>query len=308
MRHVLGLTLGTLLLFGCSDLTEVPVGEIPGPDDAVPLSTASELFDGSSDAEGANPHFFFLSPLVSDPDYSGTADDGQKPVVTVCNTTTDPWDPLTQACPDVLVEFSMDALEEDDQVKLDPGVKYWVVWKTDRHPAPEGQSFRVSVSILGQPLGWVDVKSYGPSAFASFRRTAPEGHVAIQSNGSANITFRIEEGALEAAFCELNEIEDCDVLILDHETGGSLEVFDGSGNLGSKVTVPAGPTPSSWSWSRTAPSSRAAFRRTSRSPTSWISGPSRPGSRSTVAGTASTSSSARRWTSKGPSRKSCIPS
>jgi len=242
MRRNLGVFLGTLLLFGCSDLAESPLGNTPETSGPASVSTTAEVFDGSSDAEGANPHFFFLSPMVPSPVYSGVADDGLKPVVTVCNVLV--LDPASGGCLDPVAVFSMDDPDADDKVRLDPGVKYSASWKTSRYPAPEGETYRITVSILDRALGWIEVKSYPPSVFASFQGTDPEGNVAISSNGTLNITFRIEDGALEAAYCDTSGIEDCDVMILDGETGGTLRVFENPGAsaslLGSKAQVPAG--------------------------------------------------------------------
>jgi hypothetical protein len=224
MRRYLGAFLGTLLLFGCSDMTESPVETDTGTLGIPAVSTASEVFDGSSDG---NPHFFFLSPLVEGPVYSGVADISLKPVVTVCNITgQDPaWNPADGLCSDILVEFSMDAADPNDQLSVGDE-SYSVVWKTDRYPAPEGETFRIAVSILDRTLGWLDATSYPPSVFASFTGTDPEGNVAISSNGSANIKFRIEDGALEAAYCDATGIQDCDVLILDPDEEGTLRVFE----------------------------------------------------------------------------------
>jgi hypothetical protein len=240
MRRYLGAFLGTLLLFGCSDMTESPVETDTGTLGIPAVSTASEVFDGSSDG---NPHFFFLSPLVEGPVYSGVADISLKPVVTVCNITgQDPaWNPADGLCSDILVEFSMDAADPNDQLSVGDE-SYSVVWKTDRYPAPEGETFRIAVSILDRTLGWLDATSYPPSVFASFTGTDPEGNVAISSNGSANIKFRIEDGALEAAYCDATGIQDCDVLVLDPDEDGTLRVFDEDlgGFLGSEVKIPAG--------------------------------------------------------------------
>jgi len=238
MRRYLGAFLGTLLLFGCSDITESPVGTDTGTSGIPAVSTASEVFDGSSDG---NPHFFFLSPLVENPVYSGVADISLKPVVTVCNITGMLWDPRANECPEtnIVAVFSMDPTDPDDQLSVNDEA-YSVVWKTDRYPAPEGETFRIAVAIVGRTLGWLDAKSYPPSVFASFKGTDPEGNVAISSNGSANIKFRIEDGALEAAFCDATGIQDCDVLILDPDQDGTLRVFEETLGLGSEVKIPAG--------------------------------------------------------------------
>jgi hypothetical protein len=180
---------------------------------------------------------------VEDPVYSGVPDISLKPVVTVCNITgQDPaWNPSDGVCTDILVEFSLDAADPDDQLSVGDE-SYSVVWKTDRYPAPEGETFRIAVSILDRTLGWLDATSYPPSVFASFTGTDPEGNVAISSNGSANIKFRIEDGALEAEYCDTSGIQDCDVLVLDPDEEGSLRVFeeDLGGFLGSEVKIPEG--------------------------------------------------------------------
>ena len=241
MRRYLGAFLGTLLLFGCSDITESPVGTDNETSGIPAVSTASEVYDGRSD--DGNPHFFFLSPLVEDPVYSGVADISLKPAVTVCNITDMPWDPRATECPEahVVAVFSLDAADPDDQLSVGDE-SYSVVWKTDRYPAPEGETFRIAVAIVGRTLGWLDARSYPPSAFASFKGTDPEGNVAISSNGSANIKFRIEDGALEAEYCDTSGIQDCDVLVLDPDEEGTLRVFeeDLGGFLGSEVRVPGG--------------------------------------------------------------------
>jgi hypothetical protein len=242
MRRFLGSVFGIFLLFGCSDLTDSPMGSDPGNFGTPGLSTASEVFDGSTEG---NPHFFFLSPLVEDPVYSGVPDISLKPVVTVCNITDMPWDPRATECPEtnIVAVFSLDAADPDDQLSVSDEA-YSVVWKTDRYPAPEGETFRIAVSILDRTLGWLDATSYPPSVFASFKGTDPDGNVAISSNGSANIKFRIEDGALEAAFCDRDGIEDCDVIILDGETEGTLRVFENpeatGSPLGSEIRVPKG--------------------------------------------------------------------
>jgi hypothetical protein len=238
MRWFLGSAFGIFLLFGCSDLADPPPSSFSSPPS---VSTASELFDGSSSAEGANPHFFFLSPLVQSPTYSGVADDEVMPVVTVCNVLS-----LNSEgkCDEPVAVFSIDAPNEEDRVTLDPGAKYSVVWKSSRYPATPGESFRITVSVLDRALGWIEVKSYPPGRFRGFRNTGPDGTVAIHSRGAVNIAFRIEEGALEAAFCDRTGIEDCDVAFFDPQTGGTLRVFETPESfgspLGAEVRVPAG--------------------------------------------------------------------
>ncbi len=242
MRRLLGVTAGILLLVGCNDLPNQPDLDVPGGSGTPSLGTSSEIVDASTGAPGANPHFYWLSPVADkNPDYSGVADDNLRPVVTVCSGT---WDTNTETCSDTLALFSMDAADPDDQITLDPGVKYSVVWKTSTHPVQDLHAYNISVSVMDRVLGWVDVRAYDQQTYNSFQHTDPEGYVAISDNGSLNIKFRIEEGALESEFCDTSGIEDCDVAIIDPQTGGEVHVFELPGQstqtLGSMAQFPPG--------------------------------------------------------------------
>jgi len=247
MRRVpeLGLVFLTLLLFtGCGETHETALVQPQIEEGAsIPGSTASEIFDGTSNSQGANPHFFFLSPIAeNNPTYSGIQDDALEPVVTVCPF--DSWNGALEECApeDVVAVFSMDASDPDDQISLEPGDKYSVVWQTKDHPATAGTTYRISVDVAGQTLGYADVTAFDQTTYSGHHNTAP-GVIAFSDNGSLNITFRIEEGALEAEYCDPENLEDCDVALFTYETGGCLRVFENPGEtgeqLGSEVCVPA---------------------------------------------------------------------
>ncbi len=240
MRRFLSVLVGASLLAGCSDVTNSLVPEGSGEPDQTSHGVSADIFDGTSDAPGANPHFFFLSPLVPNPDYTGTADDSLKPMVTICPEVF--WNAGTESCSNPLATFSMDAVDSGDRINLNPGSGYSVVWKTNSYPAPAGEVFRISVSVFDRVLGWVDVKSYDQQSYNSFQHTDPQGYVAISDNGSANLAFRIEDGALESEFCDTENLEDCDVRVFTYEEEGCLRVFNQPGVsaeiLGSQACVP----------------------------------------------------------------------
>mgnify|MGYP006277675279 CR=1 FL=1 len=234
----------SLALVGCGEGRESGLVEVSS-DEGRSLSPASSpnIYDGTSGAEGANPHFFFLPPVApSMPSYSGTADDGLEPVVTVCPLAA--WDAAEEACvagEDVAV-FSMDAPHPRDRIVVEPGSSYHALWRTRHHPVTAGETYRIGVSVVDRSLGYVDVVAYGRKGFSGFHNTAP-GVIAISDQGTLNIAFRIEDGALEAEYCDAAEVEDCDVAFFTYEESGCLQVFENFDEseeaLGSRVCVPA---------------------------------------------------------------------
>lgn len=247
MRRAGGLVflfLGLLLTVGCSEEHETALVQTPVDNgEGLPSSTSSDLYDATSGAEGANPHFYFLSPIAkSTPAYDGIQDDSLEPVVTVCPFGS--WNGATEECSlgQEVAVFSMDASDPDDRINLDPGTKFNVVWQTSDHPATAGETYRIAVSVVGQLLGYVDVTAFDQSEYTSHHNTA-EGVIALSANGSLNITFRIEDGALESEYCDPDNLEDCDVALFTYQESGCLRVFEYPGQsaeqLGSQVCVPA---------------------------------------------------------------------
>ncbi|MFO8174029.1 MAG: filamin/ABP280 repeat domain-containing protein [Longimicrobiales bacterium] len=232
-----------LLLAGCGETHETALVQAPLEGGEHQPSPSSDIFDGASGAVGANPHFFFLSPIAeTSPEYSGIQDDRLEPVVTVCPF--EAWNSATEECAlgQETAVFTMDASDPKEQVVLDPGSKFNVVWKTSSHPAQAGETYRVSVAVTGQVLGYADVTAFNQDVYSGYHNTE-SGVIAISDNGDLNITFRIEEGALEAEYCDPDSVEDCDVALFTYGEGGCLRVFenpDGGGEqLGSQACVPA---------------------------------------------------------------------
>lgn len=172
-----------VLLFaaGCSDggLTTEP--NLPGD----PLHAVS---DGSRDGiEG----FYFLPPIVSNPDYAGTIDPTLSPVVEICETT---------ACTELHETFTTVEGAGAELVRFDEENEHYVVnWHTDR-TGPDGagtevgQTYRVRVQVAGTVLGYADVQMGENGKEA--RNTTTDDVIGLVDGRTLPIKFRIEEGTV----------------------------------------------------------------------------------------------------------------
>jgi hypothetical protein len=260
MRRFLGLTAGILFLASCSESTNPSL--LDSFDTELPtLTVASEIFDGSSGDPAANPFFFFLPDIAaSDPGDVGAPETGLSPTVTVCPISA--WDEIDESCSSALVTFSTQADQFGNAVSESPPGDYTVPLKPTDYPYQAGEIFRVAVDVSDQVLGWADLKAYDRILYCEddddyddddddenecFYRSLPrvdsEGYVVLPTFQDYDISFRIAEGALEAEYCDLTNIEDCDVEIFTYEETGCLRVFEKPGaageTLGSQACVPA---------------------------------------------------------------------
>jgi hypothetical protein len=239
--YVLLALASSLILTSCGELTETL---LPEDQKDAQVSEPAALFDvinGNIEGKELNPNFHFLPPLVDQLERSGVPDDNLKPVVTICaweppseqgsegscvdnpapNTPSDPY-------PDPAV-FTMESEDSDFAVSLKEGSGYSASWKTDRYPAPAEQIFRITVTVFDQVLGWLEVRAYDQQEYNSYKNTGdPDGFPVISTNGTTNVQFLIEEGALEYAFCQATGVEDCDIQLLsaNDPTPQCLRVFD----------------------------------------------------------------------------------
>jgi hypothetical protein len=163
------------------------------------------------------------------------------PKVTVCPYLV--WDEATESCPSPFAVFS----KEPDSFGTVLGEKegageYGVALKHRDYPFEAGERFRVAVEVSGKLLGWADLKAYDVSGPTP--RLDEDGYVILDTGTeNFNISFRIAEGFLEAEYCDLSSVEDCDVEIFAYEESGCLRVFENPGDtgetLGSQACVPA---------------------------------------------------------------------
>ncbi|MGD2121212.1 MAG: filamin/ABP280 repeat domain-containing protein [Gemmatimonadota bacterium] len=241
MRRFFGLLAGIFLLVSCTESNDP--NTVDSPEREVPsISTASEIVDGSSGDPEANPFFFFL-PTIAE---SGLGDTGApavglSPVVTVCPMQV--WDGVAESCPSPFAVFSKEPDPFGTVVSEKDGKgEYGVPLKHRDYPFEAGDEFRVAVGIAGKVLGWADLRAYDVSG--PMPRLDEDGYVILDTGTeNFNISFRIAEGALEAEYCDLTSVEDCDVEIFAYEETGCLRVFENPGEtgetLGSQACVPA---------------------------------------------------------------------
>lgn len=230
-----------LVITGCGD-------EMTGPGpQALPSSAIS---DG---VRGGNPHFFWLAPLVSQPNgrVLGTFDEGAEPTVRlVCVSTNEPMecDPTVP-----LLELRVGSgivVENDHYVsRLEPH-------SLDVAPSTADGQHRTlyRLEVLTPPLPLFDQLALG-SVDLYFAERRPEANrltsgevVGVALTGSLPVRFRIDEGALAAAVrseptntgdeavCEIR----CSVTIIDPAEPTLAALEDESGDNVTGVLFGAG--------------------------------------------------------------------
>jgi hypothetical protein len=166
-------------------------------DDTQQPRTDFQVSDGSAFGGNGNPHFFFLSPLVPSPTYSGTFDATLLPYLSV--RITGPFDNdglATCGGPIIRTATQASGLEVSTDLQ-----QYSYGWKTGDDHLTDGKVYRVCVfftppNLTAFALGFRDVKpGQGGGSVA-------EDPVYLFNNGSTiPIKFRVETGLLSAAYC-----------------------------------------------------------------------------------------------------------
>jgi hypothetical protein len=158
--------------------------------------------------------FFFLPPVVSNPEAIGDPDMGWSPEVVVCLSPGG-----SDECPED-PDNTFDATPENEH--------YEVNWSPGEDSgASNGDTWRIEVYVAGFRLGFLDV------TFVQNARQGQgiDGVVLVGTDRTVPIRFRIEEGAVAAAAfaseCEIGgEILDCDVQEGDPDTELQSKVVD----------------------------------------------------------------------------------
>jgi len=248
MRRISGLALWLLLpaFIACSEASETSL--VQGPDqidDSSSPPASAEIYDGTSEDEGANPYFYFRAPIAAKtPQFSGIADNTQEPTVTVCPI--GEWNFAEERCNEgqETAEYTLYSPDKDP-IQVDVrDEKYYTIWRTQDYPTTDGTTYRIAVYISQKLLGFADVFVFDGKLYVGDPADPTTARqVTGNSDGSLNITFRIEEGALEAEYCDITNLEDCDVALFTYETGGCLRVYENPGDtgeqLGSLACVPS---------------------------------------------------------------------
>jgi alpha-tubulin suppressor-like RCC1 family protein len=184
MRPIRSLTLPLLALLvaatACSD-------EQPTNPQVDPVAA----FTVSDGANGGNPHFFFLNPLVPAPNPGGIFDATAEPEVEIC-----PLD-ATESCLAAIAIFTTEAGDGSETIRVSTDDEHYVVnWHSGDFDLDTGVTYRIRVLLEGRELGYgdVDVVSTGKE----LKNVATGEFIALKDGRTLPIKFRIEEGAVAA--------------------------------------------------------------------------------------------------------------
>lgn len=255
MRRVLALLVVAafaLPLASCRDARS------PVAPDGTPPSAVPDIVDGTSGVEGANPFFFWLPPMVGQPDAAllGTFDPAQRPALRlVCWETNDPA--VTVCDPTVpIAEFTVGAgmVVETDHYKVELDTKAFDLATSDAEASttyrllaltpPLDEAIFPGLDVNRGPglgsyvYGLADVQ-LGANGGAA-RSLSTDETIGLVDGRTLPVRFRLDEGALaeeirvntaEAAadpgqaLCQIN----CSVTVIDPDepTEASLENADG---------------------------------------------------------------------------------
>jgi hypothetical protein len=173
-----------------------------------------------------NQGFFFLPPLVRQPDGSEFGDSPFKanaaPHIEICLLKVNPADvqPLATA----ICEPGLDPVETFSSSQISVGSdQYHVNWHTDESDLSPGSYYRVTVFVGTQMLGFADVQ---PVATAKELRNPKTGDIIMLVDGrTLPIKFRIEQEAV----CEFGV--DCVKKRISETTGGVVTTPSGDASV-----------------------------------------------------------------------------
>jgi hypothetical protein len=179
MHHPRLAQLGLVLLLIAAGCSEGGLTELFHPGDA--------LYTISDGAHNGTEGFYFLPPMVRNPDYSGTFDPNLSPVVEICE---------TPACVGPHhATFSKTEGTGSEIVRLDKAAEHYKVnWHTDQTGTEVEQMYRVRVSVAGTVLGHADIQMARDGKVAN--NTTTNEVIGLVDGRTLPIQFRIEAGAV----------------------------------------------------------------------------------------------------------------
>jgi len=202
MRKLIGRRL-PLLLLPFFFLSSCDQRRPTAPLDANPSFAIEDAVHG-----GGNEHFYWLPPMITPvPTYSGTFDASADPTIEVCE-----WSSTGCSGDPLFTITTASGLTVNTVDKW-----YGMDWYVFDHDPAEGDVYRVSVSVAGQPLGFADLMIVD-KVTGQVKKTLGDDYILLsESNGRKflKIRFRIEEGAITASSGTLYA-----------KVGGSVGVFD----------------------------------------------------------------------------------
>ena len=176
------LSLPLAFLLACSDGTRITRPTSP----ATPTST---IADAAHDFAAG---FYWLPPMVSQPNYSGDADPALAPEVTICELS-------GTTCGAEIATFTTSSTDPNaETVRWDATAKQYIVnWHTDQFALKTGSAYRITVTAgNGVLLGFADVEPV--STGKDLKNVTTDQLIALVDGRTLPIKFRAETGIVGA--------------------------------------------------------------------------------------------------------------
>jgi hypothetical protein len=177
--------------------------------DQAPESPNVQSARGFAVVQGGNGHFYFLPPMVKNPNPTGVFNPRLNPVVEICGLS-----PSGQCTSPLVASFNRQGGTRGEQVVVE-GEIYQVDWNTRKYELANGY---YRIRVLSAPssgahteLGRIDVLL---ARTGNDAKNATGGAIGIVNGSTLPIKFRIEESALCAT-----EDQDCFEGVVDSEGG-----------------------------------------------------------------------------------------
>jgi hypothetical protein len=168
----------TLVVLGCFLI--VACERLP-TEDQTPRLAISDAVHG-----GGNAHFFFLPPMVPEPEFSGEFDPALSPVVVI----TGPGGFSVTLTP----------------LLMEPEELYQVEWHTNQYDLSAGEHYCITVTVGDVSLGFADVVV--AETMSAFKNINTGEYIPLKDGRTLPIKFRIEEGALVGSDVEAPRLVD----------------------------------------------------------------------------------------------------
>ena len=181
-----------LVLFAAFGLAACHEGPTQGDSDrSSPLFLIKDAVHG-----GGNAHFFWLPPMVPDPNATGVFDGTLAPEVEICEITLAGLAGCVPLTPSAVFTTTTGPGSETVRVNLDD--QYYIVnWHTNEFDVGPDPTYRISVLVDDTELGLADVQLGATGKDA--KNLANGNIIGLKDGRTLPIKFRIEEGALAPA-------------------------------------------------------------------------------------------------------------
>ena len=147
-------------------------------------------------ANGANPHFFFLPPMVAAPQYSGVSDGDQSPTVVVCEWNTDG----DGSCGRIVAQFDRGDGTSSGVIRYDATAGHYIVnWKTTECTwgactLDANKHYRLRVLVGAYQVGFADLDVVNSGG--ELKNVQTGEYIGLVEGRTLPVKFRLEQGAV----------------------------------------------------------------------------------------------------------------